>query len=131
VAESSPSPADPPPPRALALDRGRLDELSRHLGDDVEPLLDRFLERLADAPAGLERGAASGDLEELASLAHSLKSVAGTFGVVELSATCAALEQAARGRDAGRARRCAAEAAAQSERGAIAIAEWREDRPGA
>ena len=83
------------------LDREALTSLADQLEEGFEGLLARFGRRLEETPATVRAARAAGDRELLVREAHSLKSVAATFGATAVSRTSAALEAA--GAEAGEA----------------------------
>jgi len=73
--------------------------LGRLVGHDVAiqtKLLTKFLVNGQGQLASLDTACASGDLQTLANMAHTLKSAANTVGAMALGALCLAVEQAGR-----------------------------------
>ena len=106
-APAAPSPAPPPaqpapptPPRVLApvLDASVLEDLEAMLGDEVERLVDVFLEDTPRLLRALEAAAAGPDHDALREAAHSLKSSSANLGAMSLSAAAKRVELAARER---------------------------------
>ncbi|MDH7453831.1 ATP-binding protein [Luteimonas composti] len=93
-------PAPPKPARALApvLDPSILDDLQAMLGDEVERLVDVFLDDTPRLVRALEHAAAGPDYDALREAAHSLKSSAANLGAMSLSAAAKRVELAARER---------------------------------
>ncbi|WP_058835661.1 ATP-binding protein [Luteimonas abyssi] len=114
-AEEAPSPApdaeQPPPPIATSrapamsapavspppiIDAEVLDELRAMLGDEVEHLVDVFLEDTPRLIARLEAAAQGPDYDALRDTAHSLKSSSANLGAMRLSEVARRIEAAAR-----------------------------------
>ncbi|MBG0827113.1 response regulator [Planomonospora sp. ID67723] len=116
--------AEPPAPGTAAgrpgdsedlLHPGVLAEL-RELGPAfIERILPSYLSNTAAAAADIVTAAGSGDLQEVARLAHKLRGSSGSFAGRRLSATCAALEKAASAGDAGNAAALAGAVAHQAD----------------
>jgi HPt (histidine-containing phosphotransfer) domain-containing protein len=81
------------------LDAAVLHSLAEQLGEDIDGLVARFNRRLAETPPAIEASLAAGDRLELSRQAHSLKSVAATFGASAVARSSAALEACAGGDD--------------------------------
>ena len=98
----APAPAvpSPAPPRVLApvLDASVLEDLEAMLGDEVERLVDVFLEDTPRLLRALEAAAAGPDHDALREAAHSLKSSSANLGAMSLSAAAKRVELAARER---------------------------------
>ena len=107
IAEPGP-PGDPAPAPAAALpippvrqappviDEEVLGELRTILGEEVEHLIDVFLEDTPKLLARLEIAASSSDYDGLRDAAHSLKSSSANLGAMLLSAAARRVEQGAR-----------------------------------
>ena len=95
-------PASPPePPRrplAPVLDTSVLDDLESMLGEEVDRLVDVFLEDSPRLIKSLERAAAGPDYDALRDAAHSLKSSSANLGAMSLSAAAKRVELGARER---------------------------------
>jgi len=128
IEDSAPTPDGPGGGAPAIFDRDVLEDLSRHVGDHVDGLIDSVQKRLAAAGAELGEAVAAADLNAVSSLAHSLKSVAGTFGASRLSATCQQLEDAAREGRADESAELISRVADECDQSAQAIALWREER---
>ena len=97
---------DPPPPRPAAatarapqpvlLDTEILDDLHAMLGDEVDRLIDVFLDDTPRLIQALENAAAGPDYDALRDAAHSLKSSSANLGAMSLSAAAKRVELAAR-----------------------------------
>ncbi|MGY0559871.1 ATP-binding protein [Luteimonas sp. A277] len=97
----APTPVAPPtsttrPPPAPVIDEEVLDELRSMLGDEVEHLIDLFLEDTPKLLARLEIAASKPDYAALRDAAHSLKSSSANLGAMLLSAAARRVEQGAR-----------------------------------
>jgi HPt (histidine-containing phosphotransfer) domain-containing protein len=79
------------------LDGAVLDSLAEQLGEDIDGLVARFRRRLAETVPAIEESLAAEDRLELSRHAHSLKSVAATFGAAAVARSSAALEACAGG----------------------------------
>ncbi len=94
---SEPAPAAPatrqPPP---VIDEEVLEELRSMLGDEVQHLVEVFLEDTPKLLARLEVAASEGDMDGLRDAAHSLKSSSANLGAMLLSAAARRVEQGAR-----------------------------------
>jgi HPt (histidine-containing phosphotransfer) domain-containing protein len=78
-----------------ALDSSALDALRASVGDDTAFLSELVATFLADAPqqlTELRAALASGNAQDVARDAHTLKSNAATFGIVRLNEICRDLE---------------------------------------
>jgi HPt (histidine-containing phosphotransfer) domain-containing protein len=82
-----------------ALDAGVLESLAEQLGEDIDGLVARFERRLAETVPAIEQSLAADDWVGLSRHAHSLKSVAATFGAAAVARSSAALEACAGGAD--------------------------------
>ena len=89
----SPPPARQAPP---VIDEEVLDELRAMLGDEVNHLIDVFLEDTPKLLARLEVAASQGDFDGMRDAAHSLKSSSANLGAMLLSAAARRVEQGAR-----------------------------------
>jgi HPt (histidine-containing phosphotransfer) domain-containing protein len=76
------------------LDTEALESLAEQLDDGFAGLIERFRRRLEETPAAIRAACAEDDRETLVRDAHSLKSVAATFGAMTVSRTSAELEAA-------------------------------------
>ncbi|MEZ0470973.1 hybrid sensor histidine kinase/response regulator [Luteimonas salinilitoris] len=83
----------PPPP---VIDQDVLDELRSMLGDEVDRLIEVFLEDTPRLLARLEIAAAGPDYDALRDAAHSLKSSSANLGAMLLSAAARRIEHGAR-----------------------------------
>ncbi|TWT19447.1 Hpt domain-containing protein [Luteimonas marina] len=97
-AGSPPAGAPEPPkrPLALVLDTDILDDLQAMLGEEVDRLIDVFLDDTPRLIKALENAAAGPDYDALRDAAHSLKSSAANLGAMSLSAAAKRVELAAR-----------------------------------
>ena len=107
IAEPGP-PGDPAPAPAAALpippvrqappviDEEVLEELRSMLGDEVQHLVEVFLEDTPKLLARLEVAASESDMDGLRDAAHSLKSSSANLGAMLLSAAARRVEQGAR-----------------------------------
>ncbi|WP_255516328.1 ATP-binding protein [Luteimonas suaedae] len=92
-----PVPAAPPrPPPPPVIDQDVLDELRSMLGDEVDRLIEVFLEDTPRLLARLEIAAAGPDYDALRDAAHSLKSSSANLGAMLLSAAARRIEHGAR-----------------------------------
>ena len=94
TAAVAPSPSRPPPPPVI--DENVIDELRSMLGDEVDHLIDLFLEDTPKLLARLEIAASKPDYAALRDAAHSLKSSSANLGAMLLSAAAKRVEQGAR-----------------------------------
>ncbi|MGO1718571.1 MAG: ATP-binding protein [Luteimonas sp.] len=97
------TPASAPPPAARpapppVIDEEVLGELRAMLGDEVEHLIEVFLEDTPKLLARLEIAASGPDYDGLRDAAHSLKSSSANLGAMLLSAAARRVEQGARER---------------------------------
>ena len=99
-AATTQAPAALAPQRALApvLDAAILEDLEAMLGDEVERLVDIFLEDTPRLVRALENAAGGPDYDALREAAHSLKSSSANLGAMSLSAAARRVELAARER---------------------------------
>ena len=81
---------------ALVIDREVLAELRSVLGNEVDKLIDLFLDDTPMLLARLEAAALAPDFEELREAAHSLKSSSANLGAMALSAAAKRVELGAR-----------------------------------
>jgi HPt (histidine-containing phosphotransfer) domain-containing protein len=81
------------------LDTGVLESLAEQLGEDIDGLVVRFQRRLVETVPAIEQAFTADDRTELSRHAHSLKSVAATFGASAVARSSAALEACAGGDD--------------------------------
>src|SRR5690606_23702256 len=98
AATMQPNAPSEPPRRQLApvLDPSVLDDLESMLGEEVDRLVDVFLEDSPRLIRALEHAAAGPDYEALRDAAHSLKSSSANLGAQSLSAAAKRVELAAR-----------------------------------
>ena len=94
VPPATAAPARPAAP--LLLDTEILDDLHAMLGDEVDRLVDVFLDDTPRRIAALENAAAGPDYDALRDAAHSLKSSSANLGAMSLSAAAKRVELAAR-----------------------------------
>lgn len=81
----------------VMIDENEIDHLIADIGlDDFKMLLDAFFSEYIHKIDSLDRNSKSADHELLELDSHTLKSLARTFGAVELGDACAKLEQAAK-----------------------------------
>ena len=90
------APEAPKRPLALVLDTEILDDLQAMLGEEVDRLIDVFLDDTPRLIRTLENAAAGPDYDALRDAAHSLKSSAANLGAMSLSAAAKRVELAAR-----------------------------------
>ena len=84
------------------MDTDAIDALRTSVGDDNEFIAEIITTFLDDSPtqlAQLRSATAQGDAVEVRRVAHTLKSNAATFGLVELTPVCRELESRAAGGD--------------------------------
>src|SRR5690606_7610629 len=101
-----PPPLEQPEPAAAAPRRAQppvletdiVDDLRAMLGDEVDRLIDLFLEDTPRLISTLEAAAAGPDFDALRDAAHSLKSSSANLGAMSLSAAAKRVELAARER---------------------------------
>jgi HPt (histidine-containing phosphotransfer) domain-containing protein len=111
---------DRPDSGPQVLDEATLDSLAEQLGEDIDGLVVRFRRRLGETGPMIEAALVADDRFEISRQAHSLKSVAATFGAAAVARSSAALEADAGGADPAvltaaverLSRECAAAAAA-------------------
>ena len=80
----------------MTVDTKALNKLLEVIGydnDSLAELMDSFLEDAPELLTEITRGLASGDTQTLTRSAHTLKSSARDFGLLELSDSCLQLEQ--------------------------------------
>jgi histidine phosphotransfer protein HptB len=80
----------------MTVDTKALNQLLEVIGNDNDSLvelMDSFLEDGPELLAGMTTGLESGDTQTLTRSAHTLKSSARDFGLLELSESCLQLEQ--------------------------------------
>ena len=93
------APQEPPRrPLAVVLDTAVLEDLESMLGEEVDRLVDVFLEDSPRLIRTLENAAGGPDYEALRDAAHSLKSSSANLGALSLSAAAKRVELAARER---------------------------------
>ena len=73
-----------------------LDELFEIAGEEINAIIDVFLEETPQLVRHLQEAAVMTDLQRLAQLAHSLKSSSANVGVLALSEAARRLEHGAR-----------------------------------
>ncbi len=95
---STPKPATPPPaaPLPLVLDPEVLEELRSILGNEVDRLIEVFLDDTPRLIAALETAAIGPDYEMLQNASHTLKSSSANLGAMSLSNAAKKLELATR-----------------------------------
>lgn len=81
---------------ASILERSVLDELLEIAGDEINAIIDVFLEETPQLVRHLQEAAVMPDLKRLGELAHSLKSSSANVGVLALSEAARRLEHGAR-----------------------------------
>ena len=81
---------------ASILERGVLDELFEIAGDEINAIIDVFLDETPQLVRHLQEAAVMPDLKRLGELAHSLKSSSANVGVLALSEAARRLEHGAR-----------------------------------
>ena len=79
----------------MPLDEETLSELREDLGEDFAPFVYRFLDGARAAMGRMRAALEAGDAGSLGAEAHALKGTAGYLGADELTASLAALQQAA------------------------------------
>jgi signal transduction histidine kinase/CheY-like chemotaxis protein len=89
-------PSMPTAAPAMVIDREVLAELRSVLGNEVDKLIDLFLDDTPMLLARLEAAALAPDFEELREAAHSLKSSSANLGAMALSAAAKRVELGAR-----------------------------------
>ncbi|WP_331487975.1 hybrid sensor histidine kinase/response regulator [Luteimonas endophytica] len=89
-------PIPPRPPLLPVIDQEVLEELRSMLGDEVDRLIDVFLEDTPRLLARLEIAASGPDYDALRDAAHSLKSSSANLGAMMLSAAAKRIEHGAR-----------------------------------
>ena len=119
---------------AQVLDPAALQTLVDQLGDEIDGLVARFGKRLRETPPAIAESLAQGDLETLTRHAHSLKSVAGTFGALNVAVSSERLEAHASDVGAAGIEPLVEELGRECERAQVAVDEWsagRAERGGA
>lgn len=99
---SAAAPARPPEPLPPVIDPEVLEDLRELLGDEVDRLIDVFLEDTPRLLASLENAVDGPDYAALREAAHSLKSSAANLGAMSLSAAARRIESGARERELAR-----------------------------
>jgi signal transduction histidine kinase/CheY-like chemotaxis protein len=89
-------PAAPAEPPAPVLDASVLDELRSILGNEVDRLIEVFLDDTPRLIAALENAATGPDMEMLRNAAHTLKSSSANLGAISLSNAAKRVELGAR-----------------------------------
>jgi HPt (histidine-containing phosphotransfer) domain-containing protein len=126
--DGSTSPADAAPE---TLDTGALDSLAEQLGEDIDGLLERFERRLAETVPAIEASLMADDRVELSRHAHSLKSVAATFGAGAVARSSAKLEACAGGAEPTELTAAVDRLSRDCVLARAAVADWLAKRPGA
>ncbi|WP_238345787.1 hybrid sensor histidine kinase/response regulator [Luteimonas saliphila] len=90
------APEAPKRPLAAVLDTEILDDLQAMLGEEVDRLVDIFLDDTPRLIRALENAASGPDYEAMRDAAHSLKSSSANLGALSLSAAAKRVELAAR-----------------------------------
>jgi len=104
----------------MTVDMKALNELMEVIGNDYDSLLelvDSFLEDAPELISAMERGLESGDTQTVTRSAHTLKSGARDFGLLELSECCLLLEQKGKSGTLDDANRLVSETAALFQQG--------------
>ena len=99
---SAAAPARPSEPLPPVIDPEVLEDLRELLGDEVDRLIDVFLEDTPRLLASLENAVDGPDYAALREAAHSLKSSAANLGAMSLSAAARRIESGARERELAR-----------------------------
>ncbi|WP_241685815.1 hybrid sensor histidine kinase/response regulator [Luteimonas sp. YGD11-2] len=94
--DPAPAPAATPPELPPVIDEDVLEELRTMLGDEVDHLIDVFLEDTPRLIARLEAAVDGPDYDALRDTAHSLKSSSANLGAMLLSASARRIEAGAR-----------------------------------
>ncbi len=110
------------------LDAAVLHSLAEQLGEDIDGLVARFQRRLAETGPAIEESLAADDRFELSRHAHSLKSVAATFGAAAVARSSAALEACAGGADGTELTAAVERLAGDCEVARGAVADWLSSR---
>jgi HPt (histidine-containing phosphotransfer) domain-containing protein len=113
-----------------ALDTAVLRSLTEQLGEDIDGLLARFERRLAETAPAIERCLAADDRVELSRHAHSLKSVAATFGAAAVARSSAELEARADSADPAELTVAVDRLSRDCVEARAAVADWLTQRPG-
>ena len=92
------APAPASEPAGPVLDMGVIDELRSMLGNEVDRLIEVFLDDTPKLIAALETAAVGPDYDTLRNAAHTLKSSSANLGAVALSAAAKKVEHGARSR---------------------------------
>lgn len=92
------APAPASEPAGPVLDMGVIDELRSMLGNEVDRLIEVFLDDTPKLIAALETAAVGPDHDTLRNAAHTLKSSSANLGAVALSAAAKKVEHGARSR---------------------------------
>ena len=87
------------PPMSAAIDTETLDQLRQALGDDVNGVIDFFLDYLPGQIEAIQQALSAGDAGTLRREAHSLKGSAGNLGANQLAQLCGSLENLAHAGD--------------------------------
>jgi two-component system sensor histidine kinase/response regulator len=115
----------------LSLDESVLSSLVEQLGPEIDGLVERFRQRLVETAPRIGAALESGDLAEVAALAHSLKSVAATFGADRVAHLSEALETEARAEGAESSADLARRLGVEGELTIAALSAWLQGRSGA
>jgi len=116
----------PPPP---VLDGDVLRELQEIIGDDVQRIIDTFLQDTPLQVRRLQQAAQDGDTERLRAVAHSLKSASANLGAMALSAAALRIELPARQGVLQRPAVAVALLVAEAARARVALLNWRGTQP--
>jgi HPt (histidine-containing phosphotransfer) domain-containing protein len=114
-----------------ALDTAALDSLAEQLGEDIDGLLERFERRLTETVPAIDQSLTADDRAELSRHAHSLKSVAATFGADAVARSSAKLEACAGGADPAELNAAVDRLSCDCVEARDAVAGWLAQRPGA
>jgi HPt (histidine-containing phosphotransfer) domain-containing protein len=115
---------DRPDSRPQVLDEDTLDSLAEQLGEDIDGLVERFRRRLGETVPTIEAALVADDRYEISRQAHSLKSVAATFGASAVARSSAALEADAGGADPALLTAAVERLAGDCAAARAAVADW-------
>lgn len=107
-----------------------LASLAEQLGEDIDGLLERFERRLTETAPAIEHCLAADDRVELSRHAHSLKSVAATFGAAAVARSSAELEARAGSADTAELTAAVDRLSRDCVEARAAVAGWLAQRPG-
>ncbi|MEG1680200.1 MAG: ATP-binding protein, partial [Stenotrophomonas sp.] len=113
---------------ASILERSVLDELFEIAGDEINAIIDVFLDETPQLVRHLQEAAVVPDLKRLGELAHSLKSSSANVGVLALSEAARRLEHGARSGTLERPTVMVALIVAEFSRARIALAGYQADQ---